>query len=93
MQEDLMIPDFLRRTETREQAEARRARKPAEPMIAAPLAWAGKIAKSRLRKLRAEEKRLSEVIDSLGPRDPVTRKKLYAAIKAVEDDIARLTNP
>jgi len=50
------------------------------------------IAKSRLRRLRAEERRLSDLIDDIGSRDPARLKKLYSAIKAVEGDIDRTLN-
>jgi hypothetical protein len=44
----------------------------------------------RLRKLRKEEKTLSNLIDEIGPRDPVRRRKLYDAIKEVEREIDRV---
>ena len=44
---------------------------------------------SRLRRLRAEEKRLGALIDEIGQRDPKQKAKLYAALKVVEDDITK----
>lgn len=48
--------------------------------------------KIKLRKLRREERRLSDLIDSIGRRDPAQTRRLYAAIKVVEDEIARVTS-
>lgn len=48
------------------------------------------IAANRLKKLKAEERRLSGLIDDIGGRDPARRKKLYDAIREVERDIAKL---
>ena len=48
-----------------------------------------KLVKHRIKKLRKEEKRLSDLIDDLGGRDPVQRRKLYEAIQKVEKEIDR----
>ena len=44
---------------------------------------------SRLRRLRAEEKRLGALIDEIGQRAPKQKARLYAALKVVEDDITK----
>lgn len=47
-------------------------------------------AKHKLRKLRREERRLSDLIDAIGPRDPARRKHLYSLILQVEREIDKL---
>lgn len=42
----------------------------------------------RVQKLRAEERRLSGLIDEIGAHDPKRRQKLFDAIKQVETQIA-----
>lgn len=61
------------------------------PQIAdKPQGMSDAVRKFRLRKLRKEEKRISKLIDEIGPRDPVRRRKLYEAIKEVEKEIDRV---
>lgn len=52
-----------------------------------PSPWAAKFKKRKLRKLRAEERRLGELADSIGGRDPVALKRVYEACKVVEKQI------
>lgn len=87
MENDLTIPDFLKiDDETR-----RRAWERFKPTIVEPPRDDHSAVKAyRVRKLKAEERRLSKLIDALGNRDNHQRKKLYAAIHQVEKQIAAL---
>ena len=58
---------------------------PAAPVID-PTARA-MVINHRIKKLRKEERRLSNLIDDIGDRDPKRRAKLFAAIKEVETAI------
>ena len=80
------LPIFLCRTCTP------RATMPVIEEVETPSESIKAIPKTRLRRLRAEERRLSDLIDDIGGRDPARTKKLYAAIKSVEDEIVKVTH-
>lgn len=82
---DLSIPDFLKiDPDTRREAwrgvKVKTVKEPRHD-------YTNLITAHRLRKLRAEERRLSQMIDDLGNRDNAARRKLYDAIKIVEQQI------
>lgn len=88
---DLTIPDFCKISdEQRRQAwENFRKRMPAQEP--APASGSSEqVKRHKLRKLRAEERRLSNLIDEIGNRDQAARRKLYDAIKVVEKEIERV---
>jgi len=83
------IPKFLCRACN---PDAFKTAPPIAPKVEAPAidpAMRAKLVKHRIKKLRKEEKRLSDLIDDLGGRDPVQRRKLYEAIQKVEKEIDR----
>lgn len=87
---ELDIPEFLRRTETPEQAEARRtaATQASIPKTAElDPAQAEKYERRKRRKLRAEAKRLRDQIELIAGRNPPATKKLEAALDAVNRDL------
>lgn len=85
----LEIPAFLRRTETPEQAAARRvASQPTVPQTAAlDPSQAEKYERRKRRKLRAEAKRLREQIELIAGRNPAATKKLEATLDAVNREL------
>ena len=86
---DLAIPEFLKID-----ADARRQAwegvKLTSADAAAAIDYSAQFKARQLRKLRAEERRLSNLIDEIGAHDQAARRRLYDAIKVVETEIAKV---